>query len=146
MKKQGFIIFLALIAGMVLVTASCKKEDKTTDHPELAGNWHGYTSQSIPIKVEVRNLEGDLFVTKVQVKYSVSPGDTGEIMRYNSGGLAKLTDTTFKVYLDDLSPVKSFIDGTFNTGALTLAGTFSIILESDPANPYIGSYTASQSK
>jgi hypothetical protein len=141
MKKALFIVLVTIIAGTAVIATSCKKDkEKTPDYPELIGSWVGTTNQKIPIRVDVADIGGDLYVTRVNLEYSKAPGDTVWAYKYNSDGLTMLSGKSFTYNYDAAVP-QSYINGTFQSD--TLNGVWYVY---DPTDPITGTYQAVKSK
>ena len=144
MKKSVIILVIAAMAIGGTITTSCKKKTKDPSYPQLVGAWKGRTSQNIPIEVDVANVDGDLYVTYVNLRFSAAAGDTASVTRYSSSGLYNMSGTSFYIFLDGTSPNVTTIAGVYHLDTLKLVGNF-VGYSGNPPVATNGTYTATKS-
>jgi hypothetical protein len=135
-------LFVIILPGMMLLSSSCKKYPDP-DYPQLAGVYHGTTSQSETIEMQVENIEGILYVTVLRLNYRYGSGGTGSVNLSNTAGLSVINNTSFSIVVDP-DPPQSTISGIFNPENMTVSGSFKIYPSLQPEFPASGDFIASR--
>ncbi len=140
--KSVFLLFIFLL----MASPACKKSTPQPDNPELIGSWPGSTSQSQVINFYVDNIGGTLYLTSLKFIILFDTGGQQTIQAYSTSGITPVSNRYFKYILGTGIYGQSFIEGTFNTGNMTLTGTFKSYSPTNPSDYTSGTYYCSKAK
>jgi hypothetical protein len=138
--------YLLPLLLMLVVPSACKKSAPPPDYPELVGSWSGSTSQSNSISLYVENKDGTLNLISIRFIIFFDGGGQQTLNQYSTEGIASVNNRYFKIPLGTGIYGQAYIDGTFNTGNMTLTGTFKCYNPSNPGDFTSGTFVASKAK